>query len=66
MTFYQSVPFEERASIGQGLMSTSFRKSTISPQSLKRTVSVVMPEITGKLFINGRIYEVACKGHKPY
>ena len=49
MEFYQAVPFEERASIGQELVSrVSGRKSTISPKAVMRAMSVQMAGITGK------------------
>ncbi len=48
--FFDVVPIEERASIGQELMFSS-RKSTISPQTqhLRRAMSVKMADITGTL-----------------
>ena len=49
--FFDAVPIEERASIGQELVFST-RKSTVSPQHagrLTRTMSVKMAEITGKL-----------------
>ena len=48
VNFYQSVPIEERASIGQELVSRpSGRKSTHSSKLIARTMSVHMAEITG-------------------
>ncbi len=53
--FYQSVPIEERASIGQELVSRpSGRKSTHSSKLIARTMSVHMAGITGTN--NGDVY----------
>ena len=47
--FYQSVPIEERASIGQELVSrpSGRKSSTHSSKLISRTMSVHMAEITG-------------------